>query len=237
MKLFPAAAAALALILSSPGLALTASTCDTIPSDPLAAHSADAMVSGYLDSLESLMDTDQTQAAALVKDLHAQCLRVKLPDSLKYDLAASSADLLRRMGEARVGSVDVELLRLEVVNARVSFGLKSMAKAAASNEWDDEEYHSAVMKWLGTTTIFNDAPDPSAYRARLTASLGLAMLQTTGTTAASQSLTVEMLRMRLAIAIRRYQLAYAQGQMTSVEFERLRRIAVIRVRRIIEEGF
>lgn len=237
MKIFPATAAALALIASSPSLAQHSKAFETSPTDPLAVHGADIMVGGYLDSLESLVDKDQAKAAALIQDLRAQWLRTALPDSLKSDLVASSEHLLQRLSEARFERADLDLLRLEVVDARVSFGLTSMTQAAASNKWDEEKLHSAVMDWLGTTSIFGDAPDPRGYRARLTASLELAMLQATGTVAASHSLTVEMLRLRLATAIRRYQLAFEQGHLTAADFDRLVRIAIIRVRRILEEKY
>lgn len=237
MKFFPATVAALALIASSHGLALPAGTLETTPTDPLAAHSADLMVSGYLDSLESLLGADPAKALALIEDLRAQCLRIDLPGSLKSDLIAASEGLLERLGGAHLEWADLELLRLEIVNARISHGLQSMTQAAERNEWSQEELHSAVMKWLAVTTIFNDAPAHHGHRARVTAALELAMLQATGTAAAGYGLTVEMLRLRLASALRRYQLAFERGHLTAVELDRLSRIAIIRMRRIVKANF
>ncbi len=237
MKLIPASAAALALIASSFGLALPATAFETKSKDPLAIRHADIMVGGYLDSLESLMGTDPRKVTSLVQDLRAQCRRVALPASLKADLVASSEHLLQRMSEARLERADLDLLRLEVVNARISYGLESIAATAAANEWDEKKLHAAVMGWLGSTTIFKDAPDPRGYRAKLAAKVEFGMLQSTGTVAASRSLTVQMLRLRLAIALRRYELAYDRGNLTEAEFDRLQRMAIVRVRRIIKSDF
>lgn len=237
MKFIPASVAALALIASGAALSLPTPSSEGSSKAAFAVPSADLMVGGYLDSLESLVGADPSKAIAVAKELRAQCLRVAVSDSLKADLSASVGHLLARLGEAHFDRADIDLLRLEIVHASLSEGIDVLSKAAATQEWSEKELHAALMGWLGKTTLFREAPDSVAYRASVAASLELAMLQATGTVAASQSLTVEMLRMRLAIAIRRYQLAYERGNLTAVELDRLVRIAVIRVRRIVEENY
>ncbi|MEM8710941.1 MAG: hypothetical protein AAGG01_08320 [Planctomycetota bacterium] len=237
MNLITVTAAALALTLSSSGLAVPASTHSSLPTDPFIASSSHVMLGGYLSALEAQLDTDQSKLPGLVSGLHSAWKGAKLPVSLKADLAASAEHLLRRTQEARIEQVDLDLLRLEAVDARLFAGIASFEALASNGKWSPEKFHAAVMDWLGSTTIFADAPDPEARRVEVSSALELALLKADGTSDMSRSLSVEMLRMRLAIAIRRFEIALERGDLTPVEFDRMQRMAIIRVRRIIDENF
>ncbi|QDV04818.1 hypothetical protein Poly30_03120 [Planctomycetes bacterium Poly30] len=232
---------ALALLASHSGFALPARDSQNSHVDPLVKINADVMVEGYLDSLESLVETSkrgsQWRAFSLVSDLRSQWLRVKLTSELRSDLVASAESLLQRIEQGRIDVFDVELLRLEVVNARLSDGIASFVARARAEEWSEEVFESAVLRWLHGTEIFDDAPEPDSYRARVIAALEFSLLTSSGTEAAAGGLSVEMLRLRLAIAIRRFEIARNRGDITALEFSRMQRMAIIRVRRITEDNF
>jgi hypothetical protein len=197
---------------------------------------ADAITSTYLDQVESLIARRLSPASTL---LHLQKHLDDAPMSpaLRNDMTRSVAYLAQQTNTSHLTVEDAQLLRLELVDARIQQGVLELQRNAIRLEWSPSQLYHAVMNWLLNTPVFNDAPSPQNYRLRTAAALELSMLQHTGTTAMGTGLTEELLRQRLATAIRRLDASLAQGTVTQTDYDRFKESAVARTRQIILQNF
>lgn len=213
------------------------STNPAVQARPIATLAGvDAITSTYLEQVESLISRRVSPASTL---LHLQKHLEDAPMStaLRSDMTRSVGYLAGQARTSHLTVADAQLLRLELVDARIQQGALELQSSAARLEWSPSQLYHAVMNWLLNTPVFNDAPDPQSYRLRMAAALELAMLQHTGTTAMGTGLTEELLRQRLATAIRRLDASLAQGTVTQTDYDRFKESAVARTRQIILQYF
>ncbi len=197
---------------------------------------ADAVTSMYLDQIEGLVARGASPAASL-SHLQKHLGSLSMASGLRSDMIRSINYLSDAVGASRVTVLDAQLLRKELVDARLHQATLEFQHQAKLREWSPVQLHRAVMEWVVSTSIFDDAPNPFRYRLHMAAALERSMLQSTGTTSMSKGLTIEVLRERLYTAIRRLDASRAEGFISQNDYDRFREIAVARARMIVLQKF
>ncbi|MEM9380457.1 MAG: hypothetical protein AAGB93_10960 [Planctomycetota bacterium] len=75
-------------------------------------------------------------------------------------------DFRDRAARAFLGFQDVAVLRNEYVQARIDAAMDELHERAVLERWTREKYVVALEEWIDLSSVFADAPDPSAYRER-----------------------------------------------------------------------
>lgn len=197
---------------------------------------ANALTGTYLDQVEALVERGVSPVATL-KHLKSHLGAAPMSKALRQDMLASIGYMLERSSTSHLTLLDSNMLRLELVDAQVQEAMAHFQVQAALRQWTPKQLYTSVMDWALNTSVFEDAPNAFGYRMHVAAALELSMLQSTGTTAMSTNLSIEMLRQRLYTAIRRLGESRERGDITQADYDRMREIAIGRCRMIILEKF
>jgi len=94
--------------------------------------------------------------------------------SLRVRLSTFVQQLSERARQTFIDERDAALLRQQFVQARLDIALAQLAERARGGGWTAEQYQTVLSQWIARARVFVDAPDPSAYRARIQSALDTA---------------------------------------------------------------
>ena len=197
---------------------------------------ANALTGTYLDRVEALVARGVSPVSTL-RHLKSHLGSAPLSKTLRRDMLTSIGFMLERAGTSHLTALDVHMLRLDLVDAQAQEAVAQFQVQAILQEWTPVQLYTAVMEWALNTSVFDDAPAHLDYRMQIAAALELSMLQSTGVTAMSTNLSIEMLRQRLVSAIRRLIAARKRGDINQSDYDRMRESAIVRCRMILLDKF
>ena len=120
--------------------------------------------------------------------------------SLRARLSTYVEQLTERARQTFIDERDAALLRQQFVQARLDTALAQLAERARGGGWSVEQYQAVLSQWIARARVFVDAPDPSAYRARMQSALDTAYRNATSVAEIVMSMRIQMAEARLVDA-------------------------------------
>lgn len=167
-----------------------------------------------------------------IRDLQDQIAAMPDAAALRARFASILGDLHDRAQAAYIHELEIAMLRREIVDARIDRALAVLQQRAEAAGWSPAEVRAVAMAWIARADVFVDAPDPEAYRARIMATMEVAMKRAAGVLDDVRELRIELLRLQLQSATSRLDAALASGEISEHEYEELIAANIRRVRAI-----
>lgn len=220
-----------AVALSAPAAFTAGFTVDAVKVISMKKTDAATDLSLALDRLDDTRENRFTLLGAII-DLQNQIEASPSAQDLRDRLAPILDEFYSRAQESYIRDFELAAIREQIVNARLDRAIEALHERAIGAGWSREQLAEVTASWIARAEAFIDAPDPAAYRARVSAALDLAIQRSAGILESVREMRVQLLQLQLEAARQRMLSAVAQGQMSEVEFEALMAAQTARARAI-----